>query len=147
MRRLASVLPLISLVMLMLGGCVSPAWNDHDYELKAVATAQTAASSVELVRLAVRNQDKLTIPYLKTLLTQAADDLGGVGDQFGGVQPPSDASDRLRTQITDVTSQAEEEVRSLLIEVRRDGLRDPGKADQELGELSTQLRRIEEAHP
>jgi hypothetical protein len=146
MRRFVSVLALSSLAVLMLGGCVSPAWDDHDYELKAVATAQAAASSVELVRMAVRGQDRLTIPYLKTLLTQAVDDLGSIDDQFGGVQPPSDAADRLRAQLTDVTSQAEEEVQSLLIEVRRDGLRDPGKADQELEKLATRLRRIEEAY-
>jgi hypothetical protein len=145
MRRLRSV-SLLFPVMLVLAGCVSPAWDDHDYGLKAGATAQAAASSLELVRLAVRGQEKVTTPYLKTLLTQAAEDLGSVDAQFGGVQPPSDTADRLRTQVTDLTSQAEEQVQSLLIEVRRDGLRDPAGADRELGDLAAKLRRIEEAH-
>lgn len=140
-----AALPLLA-AAITLTGCVSPAWDDHDYGLKAGATAQAAASSVELVRLAVRDEDKLTTPYLKTLLTQAADDLGSIDDQFGGVQPSSDAADRLRTQVTDLTSQAEDEVRTLLIEVRRDGLSDPEGADERLGELVTKLRRIEEAH-
>jgi hypothetical protein len=145
MRRLRSV-SLLFPVMLVLAGCVSPAWDDHDYGLKAGATAQAAASSLELVRLAVRGQEKVTTPYLKTLLTQAAEDLGSVDAQFGGVQPPSDTADGLRTQVTDLTSQAEEQVQSLLIEVRRDGLRDPAGADRELGDLAAKLRRIEEAH-
>ncbi|MFC7386428.1 hypothetical protein [Sphaerisporangium rhizosphaerae] len=145
-RRLARALPQAALLAVLATACVSPAWDDHDYGLKAGATAQAAASSVELVRLAVRDHDRLTTPYLKTVLTEASGDLGSVNDQFGGVQPPSDAADRLRTRVTDLTSQAEEEVQGLLIEVRRDGLRDPRGADRRLGELAGRLREIEEAH-
>ncbi|GII63990.1 hypothetical protein Skr01_40750 [Sphaerisporangium krabiense] len=145
MRRAAAVPPVL-LAALVLSGCVSPAWDDHDYGLKAAATAEAAASGVELARQAVRGADRLTTPYLKTLLTQAADDVGGVGDQFGRVQPPSDASDRLRDRVTELTSAAEEELRGLLVEVRRDGLRDPAAADRELGDLAGRLRAVEEAY-
>ncbi|GII85114.1 hypothetical protein Ssi03_31040 [Sphaerisporangium siamense] len=145
MRRAAAVPPVL-LAALLLSGCVSPAWDDHDYGLKAAATAEAAASGVELARQAVRGAGRLTTPYLKTLLTQAADDVGGVGDQFGRVQPPSDDSDRLRAEVTGLTSAAEDELRGLLIEVRRDGLHDPAKADRELGDLARRLRAIEETY-
>jgi hypothetical protein len=136
----------IGLLALTITGCVSPAWDDHDYALKAGATAQAAASSVELVRLAVRDESKLTTPYLKTLLTEAAESLGSVNGQFGGVQPPTDAADAVRKQVTDLTTAAEDQVRELLTQVRRDGIERPAQAAAKLGRLGAQLRAFEEAH-
>ncbi|GAA3107454.1 hypothetical protein [Streptosporangium carneum] len=143
-RALAAVT--VALATCSVSGCVSPAWDDHDYALKAGATAQAAASSVELVRLAVQGEHDLTTAYLKVLLTDAAESLGSVNDQFGGVQPPSDASDRLRSQVTDLTSQAEDEVEDLLIEVRRGGIEQPDEAARTLERLGSELRRLGEAH-
>ncbi|WP_214411521.1 hypothetical protein [Sphaerisporangium fuscum] len=146
MRPLVKIVPSVVLVACVVSGCVSPAWDDHDYGLKAGASAQAVASNVEIVRLAVRDHAELTSPYLKSLLTQAVEDIGNVNQQFGGVQPPSDVSDRLRTQVTDLTTEAEDEVQDLLIQVRRNGLRDPAQAETKLGKLAEKLRAIEEAH-
>jgi hypothetical protein len=134
------------MVMVTAAGCSSPAWDDHDYALKAGETARAAASSVELVRLAVQNETKLTAPYLKTLLTETATSLGSVNDQFGGVQPPTAAADDVRTQVTDLTGEAEDEVQELLIQVRRDGIEQPEQAVAKLGRLGAELRAFGEAH-
>jgi hypothetical protein len=136
----------IGLFAVSVAGCSSPAWDDHDYALKAGATAQAAASSVELVRLAVQNESELTTPYLKTLLTETAASLGSVNDQFGGVQPPTAASDEVRTQVTDLTTEAEDQVQDLLIAVRRDGIEQPARAAAKLGRLGAELRAFGEAH-
>ncbi|MFF5212871.1 hypothetical protein [Streptosporangium sp. NPDC000396] len=141
MRMKALVLILL---VLTVSGCVSPAWSDHDYALKAAESAEAAASSVELARLTVRNEDRLLAPYVKTTLTETAGELGSVNDQFGGVQPPSDASDRLRTSLLDLTTQAEDKVQDLLIEARRDGIKDPVRAAGELEELAGRLRELGE---
>jgi len=145
MRRLAALGALGTLTVL-LAGCVSPAWDDHDYSLKAAATAEAAASSLEIVRLAVANEARLTTPYLKTVLTEAAEETGGLGTQFGGVQPPSDAADRVQAEVLDLTSRAEEQVSDLLVQVRRDGVEDPARAVRELEGLAAELRRFGEAH-
>jgi hypothetical protein len=121
-------------------GCVSPAWDDHDYALKAQATAETVASTLQIVRLAVRDSARLTQPYLKTVLTEAATDLSSAGQQFGGVQPPSDASDQVRDKLLDHLQQAEDEVDHLLIQVRRGGLEDPAGAARKLGQLAEGLQ-------
>ncbi|GAA0376287.1 hypothetical protein GCM10009530_28480 [Microbispora corallina] len=126
--------------------CVSPAWDDHDYALKAGKTAEAAASAVQLARTAVRHEDGTTRQYLKVVLTEAADDLGNVNDQFGGVQPPSDASERLRGEVTDLTEKAEDEVHDLLDQVRRDRVRDPAGAVRDLGEIAGRLSAFAERH-
>jgi hypothetical protein len=134
------------LAVLLLSGCTSPAWDDHDYGLKAAQSAESAASSLEIVRLAVRHEDRLTTPYLKTLFTEAVKDLGSVNSQFGGVQPPSPSADEVRGRLLDLTGEAEDQVTSLLIQVRRDGIEDPEAAVKDLEGVAAKLRAFEEAH-
>ncbi len=88
------------LILVLVAGCTSPAWDDADYAKKAGATAEAAASSVALVRLAVDNEAKLTRPYLQTLLTETSTSLGSVNSQFSAVQPPSEKANQVRAEIT-----------------------------------------------
>jgi hypothetical protein len=134
------------LAVLLLSGCTSPAWDDHDYGLKAAQSAKSAASSLEIVRLAVRHEGRLTTPYLKTLFTETVKDLGSVNSQFGGVQPSSAAADEVRGRLLDLTGEAEDQVASLLIQIRRDGIEDPAAAEKDLEGVATKLRAFEEAH-
>ncbi|NUW34215.1 hypothetical protein HTZ77_22660 [Nonomuraea sp. SMC257] len=127
-------------LVVTLGGCVSPAWDDHDYELKAQETTKTAHSLVEMARLAVQHSDDLHKPYLKTVLTDAAVDLGNVAQQFGGVQPPSDASDQVRDRTLEKVQQAEDELDSLLIQIRRGGIEQPRQAAARLEKLAGELQ-------
>ncbi|MFI6737641.1 hypothetical protein ACIBI9_32350 [Nonomuraea sp. NPDC050451] len=71
----------LALVCLLVTGCSSPARNDRDYELKAASSAEAVGSTVEVVRLAVGGNGKLTRPYLKVLLTTAAEQVQGVNDE------------------------------------------------------------------
>lgn len=141
MRR---VLPVL---LLLAAGCASPAWDDADYGRKAGATAEAAASSVALVRLAVENEAELTRPYLQTLLTETVTALDGVDSQFGAVQPPSRQAVEVRAEITELTSEAAEQVRVLLNEVRLREIRDPEKAVADLAELGDRLRAFAEEQP
>lgn len=141
--RLASLALLTSLLV---SACVSPAWNDHDYALKAGRTAASAVSAVRFARSAVQHRDRMTGPYAEVLLTEAVRDLSSVNDQFGGVQPPSDASDRVRDEVLGLTEKAESEVEDLLIQVRRDGVKDPAGAVRKLDELAGKLSDFAEKH-
>ncbi|MEV0198479.1 hypothetical protein [Nonomuraea sp. NPDC050691] len=136
MRALLAALALV----VTLGGCVSPAWDDHDYALKAQETTKTAHSIVEMTRLAVQHAGDLHGPYLKTVLTDAAVDLGNVAQQFGGVQPPSDASDRVRESTLEKVQQAEDEIDSLLAQIRWGGIEQPAQAAARLEKLAGELR-------
>ncbi|NUR85653.1 MAG: hypothetical protein HOY71_16365 [Nonomuraea sp.] len=131
MRRAAALL----LLLVAVAGCVSPAWDDHDYALKAQASAESVSSTVQVVRVAVRDSRRLTRPYLKTVLTEAAAELDAVADQFGGVQPPSERSDQVRDRLLDRIQRAEDVVDDLLIQVRRNGIEDPARAARELEAL------------
>ncbi|YCK34880.1 hypothetical protein ACNF49_12575 [Actinomadura sp. ATCC 39365] len=131
MRQVAALLvPLVAAA-----GCVSPAWDDHDYALKAQQSDKSVSSVIQIVRLAVANSHRLTRPYLKVVLTDAAGELDAVGDQFGGVQPPSEQSDQVRDRVLDRIQRAEDLVDDLLIQVRRDRIKDPARAVRELEAL------------
>ncbi|XVQ84459.1 hypothetical protein ACQP2K_37450 [Microbispora siamensis] len=69
-----------------------------------------------------------------------------MNDQFGGVQPPSDASDRIRDEVLRLTEKAESEVEDLLIQARRDGVKDPEAAARELDRLASELSDFAEKH-
>jgi hypothetical protein len=124
------------LVLAAVAGCVSPAWDERDYALKAQESAKSVSSTLQIVRVAVRDSGRLTRPYLKVVLTEAAEELGDVGRQFGGVQPPTQGSDRLRARLLDRIQKAENLVDDLLIQVRRDGIEHPQQAAAELEELA-----------
>ncbi|WP_433236439.1 hypothetical protein ACQPYK_27090 [Streptosporangium sp. CA-135522] len=130
----------------MLAGCVSPAWDDHDYGLKAGASAEAVASTVAIAGDAVAGQDRLTTPYLKVLLTEAVTDVRSVDGQFAGVQPPSDAAEQIKKDLLDMTGKAEDELDELLTQLRRDGIRDPAGAVRDLRALGEDLQRFGEAH-
>ncbi|MEN3534554.1 hypothetical protein AAH991_05525 [Microbispora sp. ZYX-F-249] len=142
----ARLVPPALLTALLLSGCVSPAWDDHDYALKAGKTAESAASAVRFARSVVAYRDRMTGPYAEVVLTEAVRDLGSVNDQFGGVQPPSDASDRVRDEVLRLTEKAESEVEDLLIQTRRDGVKDPAAAARDLGRLASELNDFAERH-
>jgi hypothetical protein len=137
---------LVMLLLVLVAGCASPAWND-DYAKKAGATADAAASSLESVRLAVENDSKLTRPYLQTLLTETVTSLSSVDQQFSAVQPPSEEAGKVRDEITELTSDAADEVQDLLNEVRLDKIKDPDQAAADLKTLSGRLRKFAEDHP
>ncbi|MEU6429439.1 hypothetical protein ABZ860_26380 [Microbispora sp. NPDC046973] len=142
----ARLAPLALLTALLLSGCVSPAWDDHDYALKAGKTAESAVSALRFARSAVAYRDRMTGPYAEVVLTEAVQDLSSVNDQFGGVQPPSDASDRIRDEVLRLTDKAESEVEDLLIQTRRDGVKDPVAAARELDRLASELSDFAEKH-
>ncbi|MEV4582863.1 hypothetical protein AB0K16_57605 [Nonomuraea jabiensis] len=131
---------------LLVPGCSSPAWDDHDYELKAAASAEAVGSTVEAVRLAVGGGERLTRPYLTVLLTNAAEQVQSVNDQFGAVQPPSKGAEALGGRLLEMGDRAEKAVSKLLVQVRRDRVEDPAAAARELAGLGENLRRFQDEH-
>ncbi|MBO3751176.1 hypothetical protein J5X84_34315 [Streptosporangiaceae bacterium NEAU-GS5] len=119
---------------------MSPAWDQHDYDLKAGATAETVAANLEMARLVVAHPH--TAAYDKTVLTDVVDTLSSVNAQFGGIQPPVEPAGDL----TDMTRQAEDMVQDLLFDQRGPGIDDRAKAAAGLEDLAKRLRAYAEAH-
>ncbi|WP_157522277.1 hypothetical protein [Herbidospora cretacea] len=130
--------------LLLVAGCASPAWTDSGYHQQVVTTAEAAASSVDLVRLVVENEARLTRPYLQTVLTEAVTALGSVDSQFSAVQPPTRAAVSARAELTALTGEAADQVQTLLNEVRLGGVENPAQAAGDLRELSDELRAAAE---
>ncbi|MEU7882636.1 hypothetical protein [Microbispora bryophytorum] len=62
------------------------------------------------------------------------------------MQPPSDASDGIRDEVLRLTEKAESEVEDLLIQARRDGVKDPTTAVRVLDRLASELSDFAEKH-
>lgn len=106
-------------------GCVShpvgPARTYGKYEGKAVTTAQSARSAVQTARLAVdaATKDGVFGPYVSQVIGQAEDAVSAVEGTFASIQPPSGDADRLRGELLDLLSDAEDHVAAVRIAVRR----------------------------
>jgi hypothetical protein len=140
------LLPAVVGLVVMLAGCVSPAWDDHDYGLKAAATAQSVASAVAISRRAVDGRARLTGRYMEVLLTDTVTDVRNAEQQFAGVQPPGPASDRIKNDVLALTGRAEDVLDRLLVQVRRGHITDPEGAVQDLRRLGAELLRFQQEH-
>ena len=91
------------------------------YQNKAVATAESALSSVETVRLASEagSAGNAFGPYLSVLISDQEDALADVQSGFASIQPPDTRSDRLRTELDDLLGTALDHVADVRIAARR----------------------------
>jgi hypothetical protein len=110
-----------ALLVLVLTGCVSPSFDDRDYELKAGNTAKSVASSVATAILGAdaARRHQATGPYLSVLIGSAEKDALSVQSTFDGVQPPDAAADALRGTVDDLLSSAATGLSEMRIVCRR----------------------------
>ena len=134
------------------GGCVShpvgPARTMGKYEGKAATTAKSALSQVETMRLAadVADRDKATAPYVSAVVSEAEDAIDGLAGTFGSIQPPNDAADGLRSELSELLSAALDHATAVRIAVRRGMLRGLGQVAEPLAGDADALRHFLEAH-
>ncbi|MCU1601642.1 MAG: hypothetical protein JWO22_2351 [Frankiales bacterium] len=120
------------LVLVLVAGCVSPSFNDRDYELKAGNTAKAVASSLSTAILGAdaARRHKAGEPYLSVLIGNAEKDALAVQSTFDGVQPPNAAADRLKGTVDDLLASATTGLSQMRIACRRGHLdRLPALAD------------------
>jgi hypothetical protein len=143
MRRACAVVGLLLLV-----ACVGPTRTYGAYEGKAADTAESVASAVETARLAVSaaQQGRAFAPYLSVVLAEAEQGAGGSGDIFATIQPPDEASARLRDQLLGLVTRAESVLADLRVAVRWGELDRLAGIARPLPSLSDQLDRFAEEH-
>jgi hypothetical protein len=137
----------VALVCLSGAACVQPvgpARTAEDYEDKATDTAETVLSSVRTASLTidVAVRDRAFPPYVSVVLSDAEEEASGAASTFGSVQPPGASSDRLRSELQGLLSQADDALSAARIAARRvdtDALAEQGRP---LDEIATELDRF-----
>jgi hypothetical protein len=127
---------------------LGPARTREDYELKAADTAETVLSAVRTAELAtdVAVRGRAFPPYVSVLLADAESDADGAVSTFEKVQPPDGRSDRLRTQLGDLTSEATDALSTLRITARRADLDALGPRSRDLENLADRLDAFANEH-
>jgi len=144
MRRAAWLAP-----VLVLTACVGPARSFGSYDGKAGATAGDMRSVVETARAAVglAATRRGFAPYLSEVIHYAEDDASAIQGAFDSIQPPDSASDRLRSELDELLSQALSTISELRIAVRRADFEAMPKIGAPLAGLADRLERFADAHP
>jgi hypothetical protein len=127
---------------------VGPARTAEDYELKAADTATTVASALRTADLAggTAVEGRSFGPYVAVVLGEAEDDAAGAASTFESVQPPGASSDRLRAELGELTSEADDALSALRIAARRND-RDAISAHLDgLEELASELDQFADEH-
>ena len=142
----------VACVLLVGGGCVShpvgPARTVGKYTGKATTTAKSALSQVETVRLATEVADRgdATAPFTSIVVSEAEDALDGLSGTFESIQPPGDAADQLRDELSALLSDALDHTAAVRIAVRRGTLRGLAQVAEPLDGDAAALRRFLKAH-
>ena len=144
MRRAAGLL----LAVLLLSGCVGPSRSDADFELKAGNTAKAVKSALETALLAAdgAGDGKLTSNYVSVVLGEAETDASAAQATFDSDQPPSAASDKLRSDVDDLLSDAIDGLVALRITARRGQLDRLPTIAKQLQPIATALEQVTEKY-
>jgi hypothetical protein len=149
--RPAAVVAALSLAATATVACtqpLGPARTEDDYELKAANTAEAVLSALRTAELAtdVAVRGRAFPPYVSVLLGEAESDADGAVSTFEKVQPPDSRSDRLRSQLGDLTSEATDALSALRITARRADLDALGPRSRDLEGLADRLDAFADEH-
>jgi hypothetical protein len=144
MRRAAGLL----VAALLLTGCVGPSRSDADFALKAGNTAKAVHSALATALLAAdgAGEGKLSGNYVSVVLGEAETDASAAQATFDSYQPPSAASDRLRSDVDDLLSDAIDGLVALRITARRGQLDRLPTVAKQLVPVATALQQVEEKY-
>lgn len=107
---------------LVLSGCVVPARDGAAYQEDASQSLQSATSAVRSAELALQSwlDGRMPGTSADVVVTDAEGALGPIDVAFGGVDPPSRDSDKVRSDVVGLLGDAEDALAQSRIAVRRD---------------------------
>ncbi len=150
MRKAAAIsIVVLAAVVLWLGVRPgTPARTYDAYERKAKDTAESILSSVETARLVARvaTDGDAFGPYVSVMLSESETAVGDASASFAGLQPPDARADRLRADLTEIASQADDIVSELRIDARRGMLNGLARTARPLADVSARLERFIARH-
>jgi hypothetical protein len=143
-RRVAAAILAIGLA----GGCVAhpvgPARTFEKYQGKAVTTANSALSSVEVVRLAADTAHKSFGPYTAGVISDAEEAVTKVEGTFDSIQPPDARADSLHDELSRLLGDAADHIRDVRLAARRGQLDNLAEEAGPLRDDAAQLRDFAE---
>ncbi|HEY4377126.1 MAG TPA: hypothetical protein VGM93_08195, partial [Acidimicrobiales bacterium] len=123
-RPTVAAAAIVTVLSLVLVGCVGPSRTETDYRRKAATTLDRVRSAVETTILGIEATERHHLPaaYVSVLLAEAEDDASAVDGTFRSIQPPDEHSDALHKQATDLVSDAVDDLAQARIVARRGDL-------------------------
>jgi hypothetical protein len=133
---------------LVTASCVGPARTAEDFQLKAKSTAETTLSAVGTARLVTRlaADDRAFTNFLSVLVGDAEDEATSAQATFDSIQPPTESSDQLRSEVDDLVARAVDQISDVRIAVRRGDLDEAATHDGALRRVGRELERFIEAN-
>ena len=137
-------LPLVAAALALVAGCAGPSRTDDDFRHKAANTAEAIQGVIGSVQIAVdaATDGKVPGPYLSVTLAEADDDASDVTDLFDSVQPPSEAADKVRSDLDSVLQDVVTTLDDLRIAVRRGDIGQLAEIAKPLDSLNDKLQPI-----
>jgi hypothetical protein len=131
--------------VLMLSGCVTPAFGPDSYRGKAEQAVEAALSEVATAQLVAEQMvdGRIPKPYADETVSASEDALGSISDSFGAVQPPSE-SDEIRDEVSALLDEAASAVADARVAVRRGDTTALEGLVEELRKLADDLSSLEE---
>jgi hypothetical protein len=128
-------------LLLLATSCVAPAFNTSQYEAKVVATAESAVSAIESVRLSLDLMDRHGLPRapIDVAVSAQEDVLGAVSGSFGLAQPPNDVSLELRQELMGLLDEAQAKLEGARIALRQGDLNEAVATIESAAEVSQKL--------
>lgn len=134
--------------LLLLSGCVTPAFDSGAYVENSKSALDSAISATASAQIAVRQRlsDDAPRTFADVVVTESESAIAPIESSFGGVDPPSPADDDLRDAVLVAVGDAGDALSTARIAIRQDdtdGLRaaltDLGTAQSALQDLRSSL--------
>jgi hypothetical protein len=132
------------LLLVILSGCIAPAFNAKQYRHKASEATDQAASALALVEQAVTQAARhhLYLPPVEVAVADASEVVESVSGAMASVKPPDDSSAGLREKVLDLLDRAEQAASNARIALQRGQIQEAEKAAEEAGPLVDELEAL-----
>lgn len=134
----------VLLFLLIMSGCIAPAFNAEQYRHKASEATDQAATALALIEQAVTQaaRHRLYLPPVEVAVGDASEVVEGVSGAMASVKPPDDASQELREKVLELLDRAEQAASNARIALQRGQLEEAEKAAKEAGPLADELESL-----
>lgn len=144
MESVSRVRPGLLLLVVILSGCIAPAFTADQYRHKASEATDQAASALALIEQAVKLADRygLYLPPVEVAVGDASEAIESINGAMASVKPPDDPSGMLREQVLNLLDRAEKIASGARIALQRGRLQDAVKAAEEAGPVTDELEAM-----
>ena len=145
-RRVSAVL-LAAALATTLSSCVTPALDRGAFVENGKNALDSAISATASATMALnaRVNGNATKAFSDVVVTDSEDAVAPIENSFGGVDPPSDAEDQLRTSVLKAVGDAGDALSSARIAIRRDDADAMRQAVDDLDAASQQLKTLRQS--